>query len=123
MSGDSPSLFKAPEVQQTIDSEKQANTTDEWTSDLLVNEYGDNGAHLLDAHLVYDKGLKTSDDGKTILIPQPSDDPNDPLNWSRYKKGTILAVLSISAAMPDIASSVGVVTVLPQAMWVFLLSS
>jgi len=28
--------------------------------------------------------LKTKDD--IVLVPQPSDDPNDPLNWSTYKK-------------------------------------
>ena len=27
-------------------------------------------------------GYKLANDGKTVLIPQPSDDPNDPLNVS-----------------------------------------
>ena len=26
--------------------------------------------------------MKTAADGKTVLIPQPSDSPDDPLNWS-----------------------------------------
>lgn len=38
--------------------------------------------------------LKTSTDGRIILIPQPSDDPNDPLNWSQTKKNVILFVVS-----------------------------
>lgn len=38
--------------------------------------------------------LKTSSDGHTTLIPQPSDDPNDPLNWSQTKKNVILFVVS-----------------------------
>jgi hypothetical protein len=38
--------------------------------------------------------LKTSSDGRTILIPQPSNDPNDPLNWSQAKKNVILCVVS-----------------------------
>ena len=25
-------------------------------------------------------------DEHIVLVPQPSDDPNDPLNWSRWKK-------------------------------------
>lgn len=29
-----------------------------------------------------------------ILVPQPSDDPNDPLNWPLWKRDVILAVLS-----------------------------
>ena len=28
-----------------------------------------------------------------ILVPQPSEDPNDPLNWSSFEKNTILAIL------------------------------
>jgi hypothetical protein len=38
-------------------------------------------------------GLKTTQDGKTILIPQPSDDPNDPLNWTWLKKNTVFLAL------------------------------
>jgi hypothetical protein len=28
-----------------------------------------------------ERNVKTAADGKTVLIPQPTDDPNDPLNW------------------------------------------
>lgn len=28
--------------------------------------------------------LKLAKDGKTVLIPQPSDDPNDPVRWNLY---------------------------------------
>ncbi|KAF5530642.1 transporter HOL1 [Fusarium mexicanum] len=31
-------------------------------------------------------GLKHDPTGKIVLVPQPSDDPNDPLNWPRWKK-------------------------------------
>ncbi|KAH9841165.1 MFS general substrate transporter [Teratosphaeria destructans] len=37
-------------------------------------------------------GLKTTQDG-VILVPQPSDDPDQPLNWSFLKKHLALAVL------------------------------
>lgn len=40
--------------------------------------------------------LKTDKDG-TILVPQPSDDPNDPLNWPLWKRDMITAILSITA--------------------------
>jgi hypothetical protein len=33
-----------------------------------------------------------------ILIPQPSDSPNDPLNWPQWKKEMILLIVSLSAA-------------------------
>lgn len=32
------------------------------------------------------ESLKLANDGKTVLIPQPCDDPDDPLNWSWKKK-------------------------------------
>lgn len=30
--------------------------------------------------------LKHDKSGKIILVPQPSDSPNDPYNWPRWKK-------------------------------------
>lgn len=30
-----------------------------------------------------------------ILVPQPSDDPNDPLNWPLWKRDLILLILSL----------------------------
>lgn len=30
--------------------------------------------------------LKHDPTGKFVLVPQPSDSPNDPYNWSRMKK-------------------------------------
>ncbi|KAM0287688.1 hypothetical protein ACHAQH_000218 [Verticillium albo-atrum] len=45
------------------------------------------------------RGLKLDDSGKVpiILIPQPSDDPNDPLNWPLWKRDLITFVLSVTA--------------------------
>ncbi|KZF25794.1 MFS general substrate transporter [Xylona heveae TC161] len=45
--------------------------------------------------------LRTAADGKTILIPQPSNDPDDPLNWSPAKKRCILGVLCVAALLTD----------------------
>ncbi|KAF2873766.1 MFS transporter-like protein [Massariosphaeria phaeospora] len=38
-------------------------------------------------------------DGNVILQPQPSDSPNDPLNWSRAWKESILIVLAFSSGV------------------------
>lgn len=35
--------------------------------------------------------------GSILLIPQPSDDPNDPLNWPLWKRDLILLVLSVTS--------------------------
>ncbi|PSS22480.1 hypothetical protein M430DRAFT_18024 [Amorphotheca resinae ATCC 22711] len=34
-----------------------------------------------------------------ILVPQPSDSPNDPLNWPVWKKDSILLIVGLSAAV------------------------
>ncbi|OAL74087.1 hypothetical protein A7D00_2117 [Trichophyton violaceum] len=59
--------------------------------------------------------LKTAPDGHTILVPQPSDSTEDPLNWSSTKKWIVLLIISFAAFLPDYGSAVGAVTLLPQA--------
>ena len=34
-----------------------------------------------------------------LLVPQPSDSPNDPLNWPTWKKDLILFLVGMSAAV------------------------
>jgi hypothetical protein len=46
-------------------------------------------------------GLKTARDGTTVLIPQPSDDPSDPLNWSRTKKNLVFLTLLPGCFLTD----------------------
>ena len=62
-----------------------------------------------------DAHLKLAKDGKTVLIPQPSDDPRDPLNWPAWKKNMTLLVICIAGAVGDYASSTGAIALLPQA--------
>ncbi|KAI1078151.1 MFS transporter-like protein [Whalleya microplaca] len=38
-------------------------------------------------------------DGDIILVPQPSDSPNDPLNWSLTWKNTIMFILAFSSGV------------------------
>ena len=51
---------------------------------------------------------------QTVLIPQPTDDPNDPLNWSSFKKHMILAIISMAAFLGDFQGGVGIPTILLQ---------
>ncbi|KAF2671497.1 MFS transporter [Microthyrium microscopicum] len=48
-----------------------------------------------------DPNLKHDTSGKVtrILVPQPSDDPNDPLNWSIWKRDRILFIISLQAVI------------------------
>ncbi|KAK6953783.1 hypothetical protein Daesc_003745 [Daldinia eschscholtzii] len=38
-------------------------------------------------------------DGYIILVPQPSDSPNDPLNWSMVQKNSIMLILAFSSGV------------------------
>ncbi|KAI1337274.1 MFS transporter-like protein [Xylariaceae sp. FL0016] len=38
-------------------------------------------------------------DGDIILVPQPSDSPNDPLNWSVVRKNTIMMILAFASGV------------------------
>lgn len=41
----------------------------------------------------------TGKDVDIVLSPQPSQDPNDPLNWPHWKKEVIVAILSLGAML------------------------
>ncbi|KAI5850010.1 major facilitator superfamily domain-containing protein [Tricharina praecox] len=66
----------------------QMNSTSEL--DPTVNE-----GNQLDPRLKYDLSGKKP----IVLIPQPSDDPDDPLNWSLAKRDTITFVLCLVSIM------------------------
>ncbi|KDQ59908.1 hypothetical protein JAAARDRAFT_192363 [Jaapia argillacea MUCL 33604] len=80
---------------------------------------GEKEGYVLDAKEAeaeyQEHSLKLAADNKTVLIPQPSDDPNDPLNWSSTKKHLILIIVSATALLPDYGSATGAVTLLQQA--------
>lgn len=46
----------------------------------------------------------TGKDSHIVLSPQPSDDPDDPLNWSKFQKGLTMSILAmgtmINGALP-----------------------
>ncbi|KAJ5748088.1 uncharacterized protein N7511_009784 [Penicillium nucicola] len=53
-------------------------------------------------------GLKCDWSGKqpVILVPQPSDDPNDPLNWPLWRRDLILSILSFVTVLCTTLSSI-----------------
>ena len=84
---------------------------------------GETDVVLLDAGAAHlEKGdysnLKLAKDGHTVLVPQPTADPEDPLNWSWRKKHTMLAIVAITAFLGDFGSAAGVpLIVLQGAEW------
>jgi hypothetical protein len=87
----------SPKTTSMADLE-QANSTHQEELDVDLDHIGELEGYVLDARSgdASMRHLKTTKDGSTILIPQPSVDPNDPLNWSQTKKNMILAVVSFT---------------------------
>lgn len=83
-----------------------------------IEEVGEREGYLLDRNAARDQGWQTASDGHTILIPQPSSSPQDPLNWSTFKKHVILIIVSCTALLPDYGSATGAVTLIPQSKYV-----
>ncbi|KAF8877199.1 major facilitator superfamily domain-containing protein [Infundibulicybe gibba] len=55
--------------------------------------------------------LKLTKDGTKILWPQPTDDPEDPQNWSDRRKGVQLLIITLAAIVPDFDSGIGIASV------------
>ncbi|KAK5347905.1 hypothetical protein LTR34_006211 [Exophiala xenobiotica] len=62
------------------------------------------GGILLDAGLKNEHQLAVAKDGHTVLLPQPSGNPEDPLRWSYRKKHAILFTLAYGAFVADAVS-------------------
>lgn len=82
--------------------EKSLQTTD--------NEISSGNSHDAERGASQMGALRTTKDGRIVLDPQPSDDENDPLNWSQTRKMTILLVVSATAFLADFGSTMGAVT-------------
>lgn len=94
-----PAMADARPTPPSIDGEKETQT-----------------GYTLDAARYDAQDLKLADDGHTVLIPQPSDDPDDPLNWPWRKKLWIVFTMSTIAFLPEFGSAVGIPAIVPQSM-------
>ncbi|KAK5125891.1 hypothetical protein LTR08_005112 [Meristemomyces frigidus] len=89
--------------------------------DIDLEAWGEQHGYVLDVEVLktltpdWDKYQLTTD-GRTVLIPQPSSDPNDPLNWSWSKKHLVLIVVAATSVLADYGSATGAVTLLPQSV-------
>lgn len=101
---------QSPERHTSISSLDQ----DKDSKAIELERPGKQEGYVLDTTLAQQEGLKTTTDGKTVLIPQPSDSLNDPLNWSSFRKHLILFIVSLTAFLPDYGSATGAVTLIQQ---------
>ncbi|KAL8816678.1 MAG: hypothetical protein Q9223_004345 [Gallowayella weberi] len=60
-------------------------------------------------------GYKISDDG-FVLIPQPLDTPDDPLNWSPRRKWLMVAIIAYIAALADYTGGTAIIMIIPQSI-------
>ncbi|GAM89106.1 hypothetical protein ANO11243_071410 [Dothideomycetidae sp. 11243] len=60
--------------------------------------------------------LQLARDGHTVLLPQPTSDPGDPLNWSWSKKHLILFTVAWGSLCADFTSATGSATLIVQAV-------
>ena len=76
--------------------------------------------YIVDPNLYPDNaaGLKTTADGRFVLIPQPLDTADDPLNWSPRRKWMILGIIAYIAALADYTGGTAIITVIPQSLYV-----
>ncbi|VDC07467.1 unnamed protein product [Peniophora sp. CBMAI 1063] len=59
--------------------------------------------------------LKLSRDGMKVLWPQPTDNPEDPQNWSKRRKTIQMIVITLAAIVPDFQNGVGTACLFPLA--------
>jgi hypothetical protein len=118
-----PKVAEAQVVSDHSSLEAGVNDSGEKTKadNLDLDHIGETQGYVLDEAtlrrqlgLSADAKLKLAKDGKTVLIPQPSDDPRDPLNWPAWRKHMTLLVICIAGAMGDYGSATGAITLLPQ---------
>lgn len=91
--------------------------------DIDLEARGEREGYVLDVNVLKTltpkwQDYQLSDDGKAVLIPQPTVDDNDPLNWSWWKKHTVLLLIAFAAFLPDYGSATGAVTLIPQSKYV-----
>ncbi|EMC92470.1 hypothetical protein BAUCODRAFT_97493 [Baudoinia panamericana UAMH 10762] len=107
------------------DESKDANGAIDLTEgserDLDLEAWGEEHGYVLDVEVLKEitpnwQNYQTTADGRTVLIPQPTADPRDPLTWSWKKKHLILIVIACTAFLPDYGSAVGAVTLIPQSL-------
>lgn len=86
-----------------------------------LERFGEQHGYALDENVLKqqlglpaDAVLKKDSTGR-VLIPQPSDSPRDPLNWSVWKKRSILVMLAIASFTCDYSAATGASALLVQA--------
>ncbi|KAJ5934038.1 hypothetical protein N7466_003585 [Penicillium verhagenii] len=85
------------------------------TNNVLEKNLRDDKSVFLDPESCNLGELNVTTDHDDVLVPQPSDDPQDPLNWGSSRKHAVLAVVIACSFLPDYGSVTGAATLTLQA--------
>ena len=86
-------LSEEPRVTPDVSSTEKTANVSETQSSNAQEDYAEGHGDFQVTMVPGGKDVKLAKDGKTVLIPQPSDDPDDVLNWSSEKKLRVLLSL------------------------------
>ena len=95
---DSNTAKEEPEFEDVTTADEQ--NIEVAQKQLVQRLEGKNGYRIDPKLFAETAGLKLCSDGRNVLIAQPNNDPNKPLNWSYGKKALIL--LSLQPAFSQI---------------------
>jgi hypothetical protein len=93
-------------VEQPIDTAKSDNSASLEENPTSHNIDIENSANYDGLYVVKEQnltanGLKLAKDSSTVLIPQPADDDEDPLNWSWLRKHKAFFALLLPSLLTD----------------------
>ena len=87
--------------QAAVTEVPRAHATEEIDESKGIIYVGKTDVHSDDESGKIRPNLKTTQDGKIVLLPQPSDSPADPLNWTWAKKHLVLLSLLPGCFLTD----------------------
>jgi hypothetical protein len=98
--------FEEKAVPDPIDTEKSAisASSEENTTPHRIdfeNSTNSEGLYVVKEQSSNSSDLKLAKDGSTVLIPQPADDNEDPLNWSWLRKHKAFFALLLPSLLTD----------------------
>ncbi|KKY21679.1 putative mfs transporter [Phaeomoniella chlamydospora] len=115
-----PKAFPGNSSQSSLSQADSRNVSNQLAI-IDLDRVGETGGYVLDESQLKEKlglsantSLKKSKDGRVVLIPQPTNDPQDPLNWPEWKKNLILFVIAVVACTADYSAATGGSALIPQ---------
>jgi hypothetical protein len=98
---DEKTMMEASQLPNTADTESEERHVAHHVTDTEGSAAAGGTYFVKEQSTGVHDGLKLAKDGYTVLIPQPSDDSEDPLNWSWLRKHKVLIALLLPSLLTD----------------------